>query len=276
MTDDRREDDIHARLDAYFDGRLSADDRRDLFEAIRDDAAICEEVASTQRAISMLKQGVDAPDFSARILDEVDRRRGFLSSPIRRLVRASRLGVAACLLIGVLGVAVAQRIAPDAMTLRPEPRYISDVVDSSTASSQASLAGVSQLIEVTTDVRVVEDRNAPDGTRTEARAQVVLVPGRFTFLCSDGDPQVRAFLHREGMTSDKEVCVQVASECLRDTERGTTIRVMQPFGFERPTRVGVLSGATDSERRWTPASAPRVSFDVKRIVPTIAPSDSDF
>ena len=110
MTDDRREDDIHARLDAYFDGRLSADDRRDLFEAIRDDAAICEEVASTQRAISMLKQGVDAPDFSARILDEVDRRRGFLSSPIRRLVRASRLGVAACLLIGLLGVAVAQRI----------------------------------------------------------------------------------------------------------------------------------------------------------------------
>jgi len=119
----RRHNSIHDAIDALFDEELSDADARDLVD--RADARACEEITKTQRLVDGLKRPVDAPDLTEAILDRVEAEREFVGDRWRRVVRVGRLGVAACLLLGLMGVAVAQRFWPEATTIVPEARPMS-------------------------------------------------------------------------------------------------------------------------------------------------------
>lgn len=128
-----RQDPIPDHLvDAFFDGELAGEERRAFLSAARSDLKQCEDLARTQRMLSMLRgEGAsESPDFTASILDRVHERRRFIPSSVRRLVNAGRVAVAASVLAGLSAIVLIQRYAPEATRLAPEPRYISGVVES--------------------------------------------------------------------------------------------------------------------------------------------------
>lgn len=114
---------IHDAIDALFDGEMTDADARQLLS--RAEPAACESIAKTQRIVSMIKAPVEAPDLTSSILQQVEDDREFVTSPWRRAVRVGRLAVAACLLLGLLSIAVAQRVWPEATSLTVQPRPVS-------------------------------------------------------------------------------------------------------------------------------------------------------
>jgi hypothetical protein len=129
-------------VDAFFDRELDESSRERFFGALRGDLPACAQVARTQRMLSQLRAPVDAPDLTERILGELRARDHFLPRRLRSMVKVGRLGLAACLLLGVLGVALAYRYAPDSVRLTPAAKPVTGVIAS--GASEAA-AGVQQL-----------------------------------------------------------------------------------------------------------------------------------
>jgi hypothetical protein len=117
-------------VDRFFDRELDEGSRERFFGMLRADLGRCAEVAKTQRIVSMLREPVEAPDLTDQILARVRQRRGFLPERLRRMVKAGRLAVAACLLIGVLGFALGRRYFPGFFRFTPEPQPVSRVIAS--------------------------------------------------------------------------------------------------------------------------------------------------
>lgn len=80
------------------------------------------------REFSGLRQGVDAPDLSASILREVDRRRGWLSGRQRRWVGVARWATCAAVLGVAAGALLVQRVSPVDQFVSPEPRPLVDLM----------------------------------------------------------------------------------------------------------------------------------------------------
>jgi hypothetical protein len=131
-------------VDAFFDRELDEGSRERFFKMLRADLETCAQVAKTQRMLSQLRQGVDAPDLTGRIMGELAARDRFLPARLRRLVKAGRFGIAACLLLGVLGIAAVQRYHPGALRLVHEPTPVGDVISS---GKNEAAAGVQVLAE---------------------------------------------------------------------------------------------------------------------------------
>lgn len=132
-------------VDRFFDRELDEGSRERFFGMLRGDLRRCADVARTQRVVSMLRRPVPAPDLTDQILARIEERRGFLPLRLRRWVKAGRLAAAACILCGILGYAVGRRYAPDAFRFTPEPRPVTQVIES--GRSEAA-AGVQQLAVV--------------------------------------------------------------------------------------------------------------------------------
>jgi hypothetical protein len=131
-------------VDAFFDRSLEEGSRERFYATLRRDLRQCEQVARTQRALSMLRGPVDCPDLTDQIMTRVAGRRAFLSPRLRSLVTGGRLAVAASLLLGLLGVAVIQRYAPRTVQLTTAPQPVSRIVEGgceSAAQSARQLAG---------------------------------------------------------------------------------------------------------------------------------------
>ncbi|MCA9298204.1 MAG: hypothetical protein KDA28_04010 [Phycisphaerales bacterium] len=136
-------------IDAYFDGEMQPDERVTFIEGLKGDLTGCEDVARTSRMLAMMKESAPTPDLTSSILGEVDARRGFMTSRVRRLVRTGRLGVAASFLILALGVAVLHRVWPESASIG-EPA----VASSFFAAGEADAAqGVSRFSETLDQIR---------------------------------------------------------------------------------------------------------------------------
>ena len=163
-------------VEQFFDRELDEGSREKLFAMMRDDLPRCAEVAKTQRLISMLREPVEAPDLTDRIMSRMEQRHAFLPERLRRMVKAGRLAAAAFLLFAVLGVALVDRYRPETFRLVKAPQPLSGVIESGRADAAASAKQLNDVIIVLNGQdpeRVVVAREAPRrGISTE------LTPGK--------------------------------------------------------------------------------------------------
>lgn len=135
-------------VDTFFDRELDEGSRERFFGMLRADLSRCAQVAKTQRMISMLREPIEGPDLTGRIMATVSRRRGFLPERVRRMVTTGRLAAAACVLLGVLGLAVARRMAPDALRLEPVSRPLSEVIESGKADAAEGVKHMAAVVAI--------------------------------------------------------------------------------------------------------------------------------
>lgn len=126
---------IDESIKAYFDRELTEGARDQLFRLLARDPKRCEDVARTQRMISMLREQAPAPDLTDRIMAGVERRRPFLSPGVRLWVKRGRWGSLAAASLVLLGVAILWRTRPD-LRLTPVPTPMASVVESSEAAAR--------------------------------------------------------------------------------------------------------------------------------------------
>lgn len=145
--DPLRDPDLGARIpdelvDAFFDRELPLDQSSSLFSSLRNDPAKAREIVGTQRAIDALRQPPKSPDFSANILAEVGRRKGWLNGRERRKISFGRVATAAALLLMVGGAFVMQRVAPQFTEPGSRPAPIHDL----TAAVPVETAGAGRTV----------------------------------------------------------------------------------------------------------------------------------
>ncbi len=143
-------------IDAFFDRELDPRRSRDLLLGLTNDHPRSEEVARTQRMLSLLRRTPlhaerAEEDMLGAIMARVDRRRRFLPESWRRFVTAGRLSVAATFLLAGFGVAVLGRTHPDLMRLAPHPAPIAALVDTGRTEATESAARCVVAFEAITD-----------------------------------------------------------------------------------------------------------------------------
>ncbi len=207
-------------VDTFFDRELDEGSREKFFGMLRADLSRCAEVAKTQRMISMLREPMESPDFRDVVLSRIARRGGFLPERIRRMVTAGRLVAAACILTGILGLALVKRMAPDAMRLTPASRPLSDVIESGKADAAA---GVKQMTAAVVAIQVSPSA-AAGGEHAASRARAMLgglTPGKTSVrtLAHAGTGELQLpkgagsearFVFVEGMCIDRSTSATVA------------------------------------------------------------------
>lgn len=143
-------------IDRLFDRELSPQARRDLVGRLRHDRESLDEVIETRRMIEMLRASVDAPDLTGRVLSGVERRRGFLSSRLRKRVRQGRAAVAASVLLGLFSLGVAHRLNPGLFRLSAPATPVADLGE---AVRQDSIDGGHRLANA---VRMLTEIESPE------------------------------------------------------------------------------------------------------------------
>jgi hypothetical protein len=93
---------------------------------------------STPPEVLALRERVDAPDFSAAILGEVERRRGWLSRRQRRLVCAARWGAGVGAVAIFASILLVQRATPVDEAIVPQDRPLADLMHN--VRNEASVA----------------------------------------------------------------------------------------------------------------------------------------
>lgn len=126
-------------IDALFDRELDAARTEDLLRRARREPARRAEVEAAAEAIRLLRRPLETPDFTGRVLAEVDRRRMFLPARLRRMVTTTRLAVAASLVLGVGVVALIDRASPDALRFAPRPSPLTNLYETARAESPEGL-----------------------------------------------------------------------------------------------------------------------------------------
>lgn len=128
-------------IDAILDGEVAPKDTKALFQQLSGDPDAADEVRGTRRAIGALRQPVDAPDFTHRVLETVGRKRGgWLSGRDRWKIGVGRFAAAAAILLMVSGLYMAERSNPGTLDVRNQPRALAGLADS--VSDQSSRLAV--------------------------------------------------------------------------------------------------------------------------------------
>lgn len=235
--DDHREPISQDLVDAFFDRELDEGSRERFFKMLRADLETCAQVARTQRMVSQLREGIDAPDLTDRIMGDLSARDRFLPARLRRMVKAGRLAVAACLLLGVLGVATAHRYWPEAFRgLSNEPTPVSDVIASGKNEAAAGVQVLADAINLGASpdhhpmvVRGTLNKaglaQAPRGMlslRLSPTASSVTIPklGDGAIVVYTGSGPENRFIVPESMYLDRATAM------------------VTPLGYISPTRVG--------------------------------------
>jgi hypothetical protein len=209
-------------VDRFFDRELDEGSRERFFGMLRADLSRCAEVAKTQRLISMLREPVEAPDLSGRILDRIGERRGFLPPALRRMVKGGRLAVAACLLFGILGFAVGRRYAPDFFRLTPEEQPVTQVIESGT--SEAAAVMVRPPVPPPRPAPAATPRPAPSFVRLEPGRTSVRVlpkpPGDDRLVVYQGSGGQQHFVATERIVFDQAALIRFTDLCARAPNDG--------------------------------------------------------
>lgn len=239
-------------VDAFFDRELTEGARDQLFARLRADLPRCAEVAQTQRMVSMLREPVEGPDVSGRVLGELSRRRRFLPARLRKVVTTGRLVGVGVGLAAVLTIAVIDRMSPGTLRVTDEPRPVSGVVAS---SAEEMKRGMSQLAGAVVPLEV--RATGPDVAtgRVVAKKQVFLT-------LTPGVTSAKLLQERSGET-DSLVVYRGAGP---DTRMGLpdavyfdrNAAVVLPLGHLSPCKTGMMGwvGASSENLYLLPAVAP--------------------
>lgn len=145
----------HPSIDAYFDRELTPDSIESLLASLRRSRSQRRKFDDTQSMLDNLRTPIEAPDTTARILDAVGERRGWLTPGQRRLVLAGRLATAACLLLVVTGLLVLRRSNPEVIRGANASGPVGQVVEAGGAEAGAGLRAISD------GLRTIELRCTP-------------------------------------------------------------------------------------------------------------------
>lgn len=108
-------------IDAAMDGELDPAIQKEIGNALQYDPARRQEFHDTRDAINALRMPIESPDLSDQVLERAHRHRRFIPRKLRQQVRAGRVGMAALLLVTLLGVATLQRMYPRLTTIASQP-----------------------------------------------------------------------------------------------------------------------------------------------------------
>lgn len=160
--------------DRLFDRELDAMSRRDLVGRLPGDQDAIDEINDVRGiAHSMRLRPNETPDMTAAILDRLDSERGFVTGRTRRRVKAVRYAAAACLLLGLLGVTVGQRAAPEWFRLHDEPTPVADFTDAVRQDSAETRERLAETVRTLSNAQAGTRLAAPDrGTGDETRRTV--------------------------------------------------------------------------------------------------------
>jgi hypothetical protein len=249
-------------VDAFFDRELTEGARDRLFSQLRSDLPRCADVAQTQRIISMLREPVEAPDVSGRVLAELSRRRRFLPERLRRMVTTGRLVAAGVGLAAVLTVAVIDRLSPGTLRLTVEPRPVGGVVASSSEEARQNMAHLTGALTgpQTDDLRrealaaAHNAANASVGGNKQVYLVQTLKPGVTTAkLLSDRAPKNGdSIVVYRGAGPDTRFTLPEAVYIDRNAA------ILLPLGHMSPSKAGMMgwAGVSDENLFLLPAVGP--------------------
>lgn len=114
-------------IDAAMDGELDPAIQKEIGNALQYDPARRQEFHDTRDAINALRMPIESPDLSDQVLERAHRHRRFIPRKLRQQVRAGRVGMAALLLVTLLGVATLQRMYPRLTTIASQPTPVANI-----------------------------------------------------------------------------------------------------------------------------------------------------
>lgn len=222
-------------VDAFFDRELPLNESSRLFSSLRNDPAKAREIVGTQRALDALRQPVKAPDLSSKILAEVGRKKGWLSSQQRRTLSFGRVATAAALLLMVSGVFVLQRVAPQFTEsgTRPAPIHeLSAAVPADTAGAGRNVAAAfTDVLAVSLSqpapqvATVTVTAHVPDMCSDSARASLAPAPpSTLSAFCR----VVCTTAHTPATTERRVIVGRVATAPAVARERSLVVPVVFP------------------------------------------------
>ncbi len=138
---------LDALVDAVLDREVPEGERERVESVIRENRMASERLDGTREALDTIRTPVRAPDLSASILDEVERRRGWLDRPTMRIVTVGRLAMAASFLLLITAAFVTERVAPEAVRLSETPAPVTQLLETSQAEATSSLRNVASVID---------------------------------------------------------------------------------------------------------------------------------
>lgn len=217
-------------LDRLFDREMTSAERRDFVGRVGQDPLAIDEVNDLRGIFHTMRLRPDeTPDMSEAILGRLDASRGFLSPRLRRRVKAGRMAVAACLLLGLLGVAAVQRLAPDRFRLRGAATPVADLTD---AVQQDSIEGRRRLTDA---VQSLASAHAEANAFVRARAGEASEPLSVVFddASSDG-PWTGSVAGAREVIADRHLSLRASID--------SEILDLKPVGDESIASSGFASG----------------------------------
>lgn len=114
-------------IDAAIDGELDPQIQREIGKALQYDPERRQQFHDTRDAINALRLPMDMPDLSDRVLARAHKHRRFIPAKLRAQIRAGRVGMAAVLLVALLGIAGLQHMYPRLTTIAPQQTPVHDI-----------------------------------------------------------------------------------------------------------------------------------------------------
>ncbi|HVZ94854.1 MAG TPA: hypothetical protein VG797_10125 [Phycisphaerales bacterium] len=175
--------------DAILDDDISRAESQRLFRSLAGRPHEARDVAETERALEALRRPVDCPDFTKRVLAQVDHHRRWLAPGGLRRVSIMRIAATVGLLAIVAGGYVTQRIAPAAITLADRPAPVSDLAASVSRETAGILSPLERAMEAlrgggmegqrnSRSVTLLRDRASSGDTAADARLWLSSVSSR--------------------------------------------------------------------------------------------------
>lgn len=170
---------LEALIEAYFDRELPAHMELPLQRLVREDSRAARHFSETEAAVEALRMHApDAPDLTSRILSEVGHRRGWVGARLQRFVAIGRVGIAACLLVALSAMLLANRYAPDAAVFNTAPTPIADVAQCASRDADGTVKTLLATIDrvgVASGLNEVRDA-WPAASALSMRATFVSLP----------------------------------------------------------------------------------------------------
>ena len=241
-------------LDRLFDRELDASSRRDLVGRLPGNQDAIDEINDIRGiAHSMRLRPNETPDMTAAILDRLDGERGFVPARMRRRIKAGRLAAAACLLLGLLGVTIGQRSAPEWLRLHDEPTPVADFTDAVRQDSAETRERLAETVRTLSDAQAgsrfsVPDQTAGDQSRTARMLASISTDDNPGLAISIASPLPEHYLTLT-VSADAEVLAFDADAiAMIVPERMTVMSGVDQFAFaDEPGAPGAGSHETDFE-----------------------------
>ncbi len=248
-------------VDAYFDRSLDAERRARLLTHLRENVREAERLAGLDQGLRMLREIPEGaiPDQRREILRRVGMTRGFVGSTMRRLVGVGRAAAVLALAAGLLGIAMAQRWAPERLTLVERPMPVTEVVRVSQVEAGLGLEDLARSFES----RTREFTTSLDEALRSVTVVLHTKPG------SDRLP-VLATLTREGdlSVSGSSPAVRVIGrEAFASLVTSKSMPVVIPLGFVSGSRPSGTPGGSGVD--WSSACASKNPLVLPSRVPDL-------